>query len=183
MATYHWLLVVGVLSSLRPLRVREQGIPRTRYPAGYPGSTESPTISADVRRCGVDATYAQEDKTKLGVVSPASRSGRSSRTFRVTDYWRSGDGRLKSGVQLWVDAKTGERLVIRKSFIRVAHQAVMQLGHDLTEHDWIVESIGSEYHFTYTTRPPNPGELVDDGAFTVRVSAKTGKVLGIKGVP
>jgi len=136
------------------------------------GAKESPealrAIDALVTPFGINDQYRREVRYVAGATSHllkdvAIPSGR----YALVDYQlRRESGKLKSGVQVWINRQTGAALVVPKSAIRAADRVAADSGYDLTEYERIIESTPSQFFVTFSPRSVD----VADGSFTVKVN-------------
>lgn len=154
--------------------------PDSPRPVGS-ASTTAPFNALDplVQRYGISKRFVRTVHHVDAAVSMiAPPHVKSSGQFAVVNYKLPRDGVLASGVQVWIDRKSGNWWVVPKSVIRAADRVVVRTGYDMTDYQRVIEKIHNFYYVAYNFETKGEGEgMVADGQFTVKVDVKTGKPL------
>jgi hypothetical protein len=135
------------------------------------------TLDREVREYGVDECFWRYVKYEDGTLSGRDPDRKATGEVAVVDYHRP-QGQtpdLPYGVEVWIQRRTGKRLIIRKEYLRAADLQMVQEAYDLTDYSRMVERVGDLFYITYSLRPLAPGWGALDGSVVVTLDAKTGK--------
>ncbi len=80
------------------------------------------------------------------------------------------------GIQVWINKQTGKYFVVDNRAIMRAHRKALELGADLTRHDWFVRDVDTEQVFTFQARGDND-EYTLDGSLRIAIDKRTYRVV------
>jgi hypothetical protein len=169
------LIVVLVLLCLLPVPNQAPGWEVLGDPKSSPALREVDSLAV---KQALDSRYHRHVRWIRGTRSDASPAPDAAGEFAVVNYNLIGhDGELASGLQIWIDRRSRNAIIVPNTMVRAAMLAVVNAGHDLTQQVWVVERIGQEFHFTFSPQW-NDRESTDASTFTVVIDAKSGKQRG-----
>jgi hypothetical protein len=100
--------------------------------------------------------------------------------FMLISYMEPPYFDIGKGLEIWIDRRTGSRIIVPMRLVRNAYLAAVREGYDISEYYRLPEGSGDFLVFRFTkTASPGSGTFLD-GQFTVLLSRSSGKVKRIR---